>query len=200
MDAQYCSSHSPPHFFVFDFQTLSARVHTHTSFVTTQSRMAETVSDLTWSAHVLGGAVTVLVMRLFSKRLFVMLLWLLVLQVVIVVKEFWWDIAYENNPPQTVNDGFLDWAQYDIGAAIGVVIVVIAWAVDQCYYRGDCIGCVRLPKLCPPDSRFEDNCNDPEHKGIGQRQLLQQQMQPLRRPPPAPPTAQQARMFGYSVV
>jgi hypothetical protein len=46
----------------------------------------------------------------------------LVLSGIACVKEFWFDVKYETNPPQNYWDGLGDWAGYALGIALAFLI------------------------------------------------------------------------------
>jgi hypothetical protein len=39
-----------------------------------------------------------------------------------VIKEFWFDLKYETNPPQTIDDSILDFSGYMTGLVLGIFI------------------------------------------------------------------------------
>lgn len=42
-----------------------------------------------------------------------------------IIKEFWFDLRFEQDPPQTIADGALDFAGYVAGAAVGVACLLV---------------------------------------------------------------------------
>lgn len=45
--------------------------------------------------------------------------------IIAVAKEYWFDLTYEQNPPQTVYDSTIDFVEYLVGIVIGLLLTQI---------------------------------------------------------------------------
>lgn len=74
--------------------------------------------------HVLGGYGVILTAVLFSYNLYYLVGISLLFIVYAFLKEFWFDINYEN-PKQSITNGLIDFAFYCIGILIGWITVCL---------------------------------------------------------------------------
>lgn len=77
-------------------------------------------------AHAGIFAFLVLLVDLFATL--PVLIWFVVAcYVLTAIKEFWFDMKYEKNPPQSLLDSERDFAGYFVGISVGLIVSVIKY-------------------------------------------------------------------------
>lgn len=84
-------------------------------------KIGENAKFITAQAHIWFACAFVLawpnhMMRLYGAA---------AVAVVAALKEFWFDLRFEQSPPQTLADSALDYLEYCIGIAIAVCLVFL---------------------------------------------------------------------------